>query len=211
MYSDKVHFGPWYGCVCLSSLHCLFSDRYLLIVLSHTAACPTRVTSEVKYKKSYLPDCLSSDTQVASMFLVLTLTLQVVHLLRGFQLETHDTPITSLLTESSSNAPALSTWAACICPSGQRSPWNILLTCLVTIYASSWVSIHPNIPAPNESSWRAILRRLELMFWSFVCPEIMINWAFRQWLGARHLALIYKGELSSLILSIYPRILNHKI
>ena len=42
--------------------------------------------------------------------------------------------------------------------------------------------------------WRILLRRLELMFW--VGPEIIICWAFRQWLGARNLENLYKGELS---------------
>ena len=46
-----------------------------------------------------------------------------------------------------------------------------LWSCLATIFACSWVSIHPNIPAPwYESWWRIFLRhgRLELMFWAVV-------------------------------------------
>ena len=90
----------------------------------------------------------------------------------------------------------------------QRSIWDILWSCLATIFACSWVSVHPNIPGPDEPSWRVFLRRLELMFWAVIGPEMINAWAFRQWLGARHLEKLYKGELMH---SIYPQILNHKI
>ena len=126
------------------------------------------------------------------MLLVLTL----VYLFHGFQ--THAAPLTGLFSESSSNATVLST-TACICPIDQRSIWDIIWSCLATIFACSWVSVHPNIPAPNETSWRVFLRRLELMFWAVVGPEMVISWAFRQWIGARHLEKLYKGELSNIM------------
>ena len=125
------------------------------------------------------------------------LLLTLVYVFHGFQ--THATPLASLLTESSTNATVISTPAlalACICPADQRTIWDILWSCLATIYACSWVSIHPNIPAPSESSWRIFLRRIELMFWAVIGPETIIIWALRQWLGARNLERLYKGELS---------------
>jgi len=118
------------------------------------------------------------------MLLVLTLV---------YVFQSHAAPLTSLLAESSSNATALST-SACICPADQRSIWGILWSCLATIFACSWVSVHPNIPAPNESSWRIFVRRLELMFWAVVGPEMIITWALRQWSGARHLGNLYKDR-----------------
>ena len=129
------------------------------------------------------------------MLLVLTL----VYLFHNFQ--THAAPLTSLLAESSSNATVLST-PACICLADQRSIWDILWSCLATIFACSWVSVHPNIPGPNESRWRIFLRRLELMFWAVVGPELVIAWAFRQWSSARRLEKLYQGELSSIMHSI---------
>ena len=139
----------------------------------------------------------------ASMLLILTL----VYLLHGFQ--TRAAPFASLVAESCNNATVLSTSPlACICPSDQRSIWDVLWSCLATIFACSWVSVHPNIPGPNEPRWRIFLRRLELMLWAIIGPEAIITWAFRQWYGARYLEKKYKGELSSLIHSIYPQILN---
>ena len=121
----------------------------------------------------------------------------VVYLFNVFQ--RHAAPLTSILAELNSNSTVLST-PACICPADadQRSTWNILCSCLATIFACSWVSIHPNIPAPNESRWRIFLRRLELMFWDVVGPEPIISWAFRQWSAARYLENRYKGEPSRL-------------
>ena len=123
------------------------------------------------------------------MLLVLTL----IYLFHGFQ--SHAAPPTSILQESSGNATVIIT-PACICPADQRTIWEILYSCLATIFACSWVSVHPNIPASNESSRRIFLRRLELMFWAIVGPEMIITWALRQWSGARHLEKLYRGELS---------------
>ena len=128
------------------------------------------------------------------MLLVLTL----VYLFHAFQ--THAAPLTTLLAESGSNTTVLST-SPCICPADQRSIWDILWSCLATIFACSWVSVHPNIPGPDEPQWRVFLRRLELMFWAVVGPELIIAWAFRQWSSARRLEKLYKGELSSYIKS----------
>ena len=129
------------------------------------------------------------------MLLLLTLVVYLFHW-HGFQ--THAAPLTSLVAESSKNTTVLIT-PICICPADQRSLWNILWSCFATIFACSWVSVHPNIPGPNEPGWRIFLRRLELMFWAVVSPEMIITWAYRDWLGARHLEKHYKGELSSIL------------
>ena len=143
---------------------------------------------------------------VACEFAVMLLVLTLVYLSHGFQ--THAAPLTSLLAGSNSNATVLST-SACICPADQRSIWNILWSCLATIFACSWVSIHPNIPAPSESSWRIFLRRLELMLWAVIGPEMIITWAFRQWSGARLLEKLYKGELLKSRISNLSAYTNH--
>ena len=129
------------------------------------------------------------------------LVLILVHLFHAFQ--THAVPLTTLLAsaESGINATTVLNTSACICPADHRSIWDIIWSCLATIFACSWVSVHPNIPSLNESRWRIFLRRLELMFWAVVGPEMIITWAFRQWLSARRLEKVYKGELSSYIKS----------
>ncbi|KDR70363.1 hypothetical protein GALMADRAFT_76245 [Galerina marginata CBS 339.88] len=79
----------------------------------------------------------------------------------------------------------------CICPN-TRSQWDIIWSCLATIFLCTWVSVHPNIPALGESWWKKSSRRLELMFWSIIAPELMIFWATNQWVAARELAIKYK-------------------
>ena len=118
------------------------------------------------------------------------LLLILVYVFRGFQ--SHAAPLTNLLEESSSNATS-TVLSTCICPADQRSLLDILWSCLATLFACSWVSVHPNIPGTDESWWRIYLRRLELMFWAVFAPELIISWAFRQWSGARNLKKLYKG------------------
>ncbi|KDR70361.1 hypothetical protein GALMADRAFT_24345, partial [Galerina marginata CBS 339.88] len=73
-----------------------------------------------------------------------------------------------------------------------RSRWDIVWSCLATIFVCTWVSVHPNIPPLGESWWKKSFRRLELMFWSIIAPELMIFWATNQWTAARILAKKYK-------------------
>ena len=63
----------------------------------------------------------------------------------------------------------------------QRSTWEILWTCLATIFACTWVSIHPNIPSSKDGRMHIALQRLELMVWAILTPEMIIFWAMRQW------------------------------
>ena len=129
---------------------------------------------------------------------MLLLLLVVYYLFHWHGFQTHAAPLTTVLAELSSNSTVSNT-PGCVCPAIERSLFDILWSCLATIFACSWVSVHPNIHGPNESRWRISLRRLELMFWAVVGPEMIICWAFRQWLGARTLKKLYQGELSSLI------------
>ena len=78
----------------------------------------------------------------------------------------------------------------------QRSTWNILWTCLATIFACTWVSIHPNIPSSKDGKIRLALQHLELMIWAILTPEMIIFWAMRQWRHARALFKLYEGTLA---------------
>ncbi|KAF9475084.1 hypothetical protein BDN70DRAFT_958075 [Pholiota conissans] len=70
--------------------------------------------------------------------------------------------------------------------------WDILWGCLATIFACSWVSVHPNIPPASAKWWKVGLIRLELMIWTIIAPELIMFWAARQWMGARQVAKRYK-------------------
>jgi len=76
--------------------------------------------------------------------------------------------------------------------SDTRSIYNILWSCLSTIFACSWITVHPNIPAPGDSQWAVIRRRLAIMGYFLLTPECVILWAARQHYGARYLTKKYE-------------------
>ena len=65
-----------------------------------------------------------------------------------------------------------------------RTVWDILWSCLATTLAVTWVSVHPNVPFLEETSWMVLKRRMFLMVLALLAPEVMIMWAFKQWRGA---------------------------
>lgn len=66
-----------------------------------------------------------------------------------------------------------------------RTIWNITWSCIVTISSCTWVTIHPNIPASNDSKLSITLRRVKLVLIALVAPELIVLWAIRQWLVTR--------------------------
>lgn len=84
-----------------------------------------------------------------------------------------------------------------------RSLWDIVQSCLVTIFACSWVSVHPNMSGHEETRRKKILRGLELMFWSIFMPEFIILWATRQRYGACKLKEKYRGKVFYLLMCRY--------
>ncbi|KAJ7133211.1 hypothetical protein C8R44DRAFT_730402 [Mycena epipterygia] len=61
-----------------------------------------------------------------------------------------------------------------------RTLLNIIWGCLATIFASSWVSVHPNLPAPGERWFKHTLRKLGMVFIAIIAPELMVYFAARQ-------------------------------
>jgi len=72
----------------------------------------------------------------------------------------------------------------------QRTLFNIIWGCVSTTIICAWAAIHPNMP-PREGPLRGILRRLELVFWAMVAPEILPAWALNQLLAALTVRNVY--------------------
>jgi len=83
---------------------------------------------------------------------------------------------------------------SCNYPYGCRSLWDIIWNSLLTILLCTWVSVHPNIPSPDERGPRILLRRVGLMVAALVVPEAIIAWALRQRQLAARLAKIHGEE-----------------
>ncbi|KIK53933.1 hypothetical protein GYMLUDRAFT_49111 [Collybiopsis luxurians FD-317 M1] len=79
----------------------------------------------------------------------------------------------------------------------RRTLFQIVWSCLSVLIACTWVSVHPNVPGPNESSWKVLRRKIGLMVIALIAPEILVLWAARQWFAARKLSKGYKGWTKS--------------
>ena len=77
---------------------------------------------------------------------------------------------------------------------GTRTIWGIIWSCLSTLFACTWVAVHPNIPGPKDSLWTVLGRRVAIMGWFLIAPELVILWAAKQHFGARKLVVKYEGR-----------------
>jgi hypothetical protein len=66
-----------------------------------------------------------------------------------------------------------------------RTFFSIVSGCLATVFACTWVSVHPNVPPPNQGQLALTWRRFWLMVMAVIAPEIMVGFAARQFLDAR--------------------------
>ncbi|KAJ6506120.1 hypothetical protein DFH09DRAFT_1251800 [Mycena vulgaris] len=66
--------------------------------------------------------------------------------------------------------------------------FDIVWGCLVTIYACTWVAVHPNVPSPNQSWLAFFWQRLKMMLIGIIAPEVMVGFAARQFFAARKLS-----------------------
>ena len=82
-----------------------------------------------------------------------------------------------------------------------RSIWNIIWSCIVTIFSCTWVAVHPNVPCPKKREGKNCFQRwirnplisfvehrLPLFIWALLVPEYVLAWAIRQYLSARKIA-----------------------
>ncbi|KAJ7920673.1 hypothetical protein B0H13DRAFT_1605220 [Mycena leptocephala] len=66
-----------------------------------------------------------------------------------------------------------------------RRQFDVVWGCLATIFACTWVSVHPNVPPPNSSAFSLFGRRLWMMIVAVLAPEFMVGFAARQLYIAR--------------------------
>ena len=75
---------------------------------------------------------------------------------------------------------------------GTRTIYDILWSCLSTIFTCTWIVVHPNIPAPRDSQWAVLRRRMVIMAYILIAPEFVIIWAGRQHFAACYYAKKHK-------------------
>ena len=82
-----------------------------------------------------------------------------------------------------------------------RTIWNIIWSCLATIFSCTWVAVHPNMPCPKKREAKNCFQRwirnpllsfaehrLPLFICALLVPEYVLAWAIRQYLTARKIA-----------------------
>ncbi|KAH9954735.1 hypothetical protein BC827DRAFT_1143053, partial [Russula dissimulans] len=83
---------------------------------------------------------------------------------------------------------------SCSDPDGCRSLFDIIRSCILTVFLCTWASVHPNIPSPDERWPRITVRRVGLMLAALIMPEVIIGWALRQRLAAIRLSEEHKEK-----------------
>ena len=86
----------------------------------------------------------------------------------------------------------------------KRTLFSVIWGCASTTIICAWAAIHPNIP-PREGPIKRALRKVELMFWTIMTPEMLPTWALNQRLGAMTVRDVYnekKGVSSWLLQGI---------
>ncbi|KAG1886600.1 hypothetical protein F4604DRAFT_1951256 [Suillus subluteus] len=94
------------------------------------------------------------------------------------------TNTTGITTSDSFKAPSFTT----------RTLWTIVSSSLLTLFACIYSAIHPNIPSPEDSNFRILLRRLGIMLMTLIAPELIVTWAMRQWFSARRVTRLMKDS-----------------
>src|SRR2546423_815054 len=66
-----------------------------------------------------------------------------------------------------------------------RGTFDIIWSCLVTIFLCCWTSVCPNIPARTDSHWDRFRDRLALACLGIVGPDFLFAIAVGQWDSAQ--------------------------
>ncbi|PBK59002.1 hypothetical protein ARMSODRAFT_899848, partial [Armillaria solidipes] len=69
----------------------------------------------------------------------------------------------------------------------QRTVFNIVWSCLATIFASTWFAAHPNVPGRNITTKGAIsccTERARILAIAILAPEVIVAWAVEQFMVA---------------------------
>ncbi|KAF9460305.1 hypothetical protein BDZ94DRAFT_1137939, partial [Collybia nuda] len=66
-----------------------------------------------------------------------------------------------------------------------RTITGIVWSCIATLVACTWVSVHPNVPDIYHGRMSLAFHRFKLMLLAIIAPEVIVLWALRQRMVAR--------------------------
>ncbi|KIK53930.1 hypothetical protein GYMLUDRAFT_922656 [Collybiopsis luxurians FD-317 M1] len=103
----------------------------------------------------------------------------------------HALVVRSATTDVEAGSASSSTSDSCNDINDCRTLLQIVWSCVSVLIACTWVSVHPNVPGPHDSSWKVLRRKIGLMIIALIAPELLVLWAARQWFAARKLSERY--------------------
>lgn len=67
----------------------------------------------------------------------------------------------------------------------QRGTMDIIVSCVATLFICLWTMLHLNLPAPDDSDWTKLWRKLRWLLLGILAPELPMLFAFAQWASAK--------------------------
>ena len=74
-----------------------------------------------------------------------------------------------------------------------RTPWNLVYGCIITIFACTYLSFHPDIPDRTHTLWRIRVTHICSVLAGFLVPELIVARAALQWRWVREEAPEIQG------------------
>ncbi|KAJ7700388.1 hypothetical protein B0H17DRAFT_1128804 [Mycena rosella] len=77
-----------------------------------------------------------------------------------------------------------------------RKLFDITWGCLTTIFACTWLSMHPNVPPSDQRRLAHLWRRLRMMLIAAIAPELIVGFAARQFFMAWRFSKKFDSSIS---------------
>ncbi|KAK0432182.1 hypothetical protein EV421DRAFT_2024131 [Armillaria borealis] len=74
-----------------------------------------------------------------------------------------------------------------VCIEDKRTLLNIIWSCLTTIFACTWLAVHPNVPSHNitvKGRMAGAIERMKIWAFTILAPEAIVGWAVEQFIVA---------------------------
>ncbi|KAK0229395.1 hypothetical protein EDD85DRAFT_145535 [Armillaria nabsnona] len=91
-----------------------------------------------------------------------------------------------------------------VCTGDQRTLLSIIWSCLATIFACTWLAVHPNVPGRNittKGTISCVIERAKIIVVTILAPEVIIAWASEQFIVAWRL---HHRKYNFMASEIYP-------
>lgn len=74
-----------------------------------------------------------------------------------------------------------------------RGTFDILFSCLFTVFLCTWTSLHLNVPALHETYWQQFRRKCRWMIQTVMAPEFVLGFASGQKVEAQRSVVLFKN------------------